>query len=355
MKPKIFIGSSVESLEIANNLQVLLEHQSTPTVWSQGIFELNSSALDSLIKAVDNTDYAIFVFKPEDIAIMRDSRHNVVRDNVIFELGLFLGRLGKERVFFVAPRNADNFHLPTDLLGITYGKYDSERPDGNLQAALAPFITSISPKLKEFVFDNLNDLQDENLAIKKIALEKKEFWQYYLTAELVKDRMIEVTSRFEDIENGFVYESTRSLNSAEYIIFVKDRLIDITKFLDVFQQLFGVELGKAYQIKDDQAKILAIKSTIDKLTNACKRLLNWEIELISVTPPSQMINIPRYMKGWSKSIIDKLIMFPNMVYERVNHEYITENKKVDLILVFDSLPNSDQFNEEFARVIAEMN
>lgn len=87
-------------------------------------------------------------------------------------MGLFIGKLGKEKVFFVLPKAEDNLHLPTDLLGITPGTYDNNREDKNLLAALGPFCNQIRAKLKDFVYQNLNDLKDETTEVKKIAMNK---------------------------------------------------------------------------------------------------------------------------------------------------------------------------------------
>jgi hypothetical protein len=60
------------------------------------------------------------------------------RDNVVFELGLFIGRLGRERTFIVMPKGVADFHLPSDLLGVRVATYQAPASVARLQAALGP-------------------------------------------------------------------------------------------------------------------------------------------------------------------------------------------------------------------------
>jgi len=138
MKSKVFIGSSVESLDIAYAIQEILSYDAEITVWTQGIFDLSSNALNDLLKALDAFDFGIFVFSAEDIIKIRDQQFSTTRDNVLFEFGLFLGKLGKDRSFFILPKNQPDFHLPTDLIGLTPAIFDLDRSDNNLIAALGP-------------------------------------------------------------------------------------------------------------------------------------------------------------------------------------------------------------------------
>ena len=133
-KPRIFVASSSESLDVADAINVNLEHQAEVTVWKNG-FKLSSSSIDSLVEKSAIMDFAIFVFTPDDIATIRDQSKYIVRDNVLFELGLFTGALGKERCFIIKPRDVE-LHFPTDLLGLTPADYDGNRSDGDLMSAI---------------------------------------------------------------------------------------------------------------------------------------------------------------------------------------------------------------------------
>jgi hypothetical protein len=137
LKPKVFVASSVEGLDVAYPLQVNLQHDADITVWSQGVFSLSITPLDSITEALSSSDFGIFVFSPDDETKMRGNVSETVRDNVLFELGLFVGRLGKRRCFIVMPDNVD-LHIPSDLVGVTPAKYSGERDKSEIAAALGP-------------------------------------------------------------------------------------------------------------------------------------------------------------------------------------------------------------------------
>jgi Predicted nucleotide-binding protein containing TIR-like domain len=134
--PRIFIGSSREGLVIAEAIQISLQNFAECTVWNQGTFQLGSSTLDNLYNFTEQFDLALFVASPDDIIEIRDATSTGVRDNVIFEFGLFMGALGTKRVVLVRPETDHDLHLPSDLNGLTTASYDSHRSDGNWQAAV---------------------------------------------------------------------------------------------------------------------------------------------------------------------------------------------------------------------------
>lgn len=125
-------------MDVAYSLQAMLEYETDPTVWTQGVFRPSSQTLADLVVEARTTDFAAFIFAPDDVVEVRGDRSNVVRDNVLFELGLFVGSLGIERCFIVTPRNTAPLKLPSDLLGVMPLSYAADRGDGRLKAALGP-------------------------------------------------------------------------------------------------------------------------------------------------------------------------------------------------------------------------
>ncbi|OEF16400.1 TIR domain-containing protein [Aliivibrio logei] len=155
MKPRVFIASSVEGLDVAKVINLNLDHVSTNTMWTDA-FQLSSVTLSALVEQTQKNDFAIFVFSPDDDTEMRGTKHSVVRDNVLFELGMFIGALGAERCFVVKPRSAQ-LHIPTDLLGVTLADYDETRPKAELTAALNAPCTRI-----EHAMSNIQVISEKN-------------------------------------------------------------------------------------------------------------------------------------------------------------------------------------------------
>jgi DNA-binding MarR family transcriptional regulator len=140
-RPRVFVGSSSEGLDIAKTIQLNLDHLAEVTLWSQGVFGLGEGTLESLVACQDQFDFAVLVLSPDDLVNSRGSTSHAPRDNIMFELGLFMGSLGRNRTFAVYDRTA-NIKLPSDLAGVTVASFHPHST-GNLTAALGASCTLI--------------------------------------------------------------------------------------------------------------------------------------------------------------------------------------------------------------------
>ncbi len=122
-KVRLFIISSKEALAIvAQEIQVILQHDVLVQIWTDGVFFASGYALEALEAAVDDSDFAIAIAQPDDTTTSRGIISKTARDNVIFELGLFMGKLGRRRTILFQPEGQE-LKLPSDLQGLTAISY----------------------------------------------------------------------------------------------------------------------------------------------------------------------------------------------------------------------------------------
>jgi CRP/FNR family cyclic AMP-dependent transcriptional regulator len=134
---RVFIISSTEALDIARGIQNNFAHDNVSIViWTDGVFEASHYAIESLEKAVGDSDFAIAIVQPHDLAKIRGKAKLVPRDNVVFELGLFIGCLGRKRTLLLEPCDKE-VKLPTDLSGLMTIGYRCGKPD-DLPSLLGP-------------------------------------------------------------------------------------------------------------------------------------------------------------------------------------------------------------------------
>ncbi len=136
MKPRIFIGSSEEGKRVAEAIQINFHPEAESKIWDQGVFDLSKNNLENLANKVADFDFAVFVFTPDDDIEIRGQNYKAARDNVIFETGLFIGKIGRDRTFFVLPSGQEDFRLPSDLLGVSAVNYDPDEFEREGRSAL---------------------------------------------------------------------------------------------------------------------------------------------------------------------------------------------------------------------------
>lgn len=140
-RPSVFVGSSTEGLAIAKALQRGLAHEADIDVWNQATFDLSSVTMDALEERCRTADFAVFVLTPDDLKLKREKQTAAARDNVIFELGLFAGVLGRQRCFMVYEEERP-IDIPSDLAGITPAKF-RRYASGDLDASLGAVCSRI--------------------------------------------------------------------------------------------------------------------------------------------------------------------------------------------------------------------
>jgi predicted nucleotide-binding protein len=138
-KTSVFAISSVEALPIANTGVLAFEHDHDVEFWCwpDNIFGPGNYPLEDLEAHLAKADFAIAIAQADDVTTSRNDKKASPRDNVVFELGLFMGRLGRRRTVLMKPKGVD-MKLPSDLVGVTTIDYPptlSSEPQRDMRAA----------------------------------------------------------------------------------------------------------------------------------------------------------------------------------------------------------------------------
>jgi predicted nucleotide-binding protein len=135
-KPRVFLGSSVEGLTVANTIQAGLTHdRMSLKMWTNQTFAPSGYPLDDLLAESVKADFAVFLVVGDDMTTSRAVASLSPRDNIVLELGIFMGALGRARTLVVRPRGVE-LKIPSDLLGLNVIDYDATAAPEDLSSAL---------------------------------------------------------------------------------------------------------------------------------------------------------------------------------------------------------------------------
>lgn len=126
IKKKLFIGSSTEELKLAEAAKAILDKDFDVTIWNEkvwdtSVFKINQNFLSDLLKASLQFDYGILLGTNDDKVIFKGKEVLQPRDNVLFELGLFTGRLGTSKCAFLIEKE---IKLLSDFNGLSLARFD---------------------------------------------------------------------------------------------------------------------------------------------------------------------------------------------------------------------------------------
>src|SRR5215471_16177317 len=104
---RVFIASSSEGLAVAETTQRLLQQKlrdkAEVLIWNQETFEPTKTYIESIEQELEKVDFAVLVLTEDDEQLYRKTKAFVPRHTVVFELGLFIAKLGRERSFYIQP------------------------------------------------------------------------------------------------------------------------------------------------------------------------------------------------------------------------------------------------------------
>src|SRR4030095_5264751 len=129
---EIFIGSSKEALEHANQVAAVLSEVKDvkPLLWTE-CFKLGDITFLGIENLARRVAGALFLATPDDDSVIREQHVRTPRANVLFEYGYLTAMLTRSRVALCRYAGVE---LPSDFAGLTYvpmGPFEPTKPIDN--------------------------------------------------------------------------------------------------------------------------------------------------------------------------------------------------------------------------------
>ena len=143
----IFVGSSSETKGLIRGLGLNLEDEDVALLnWAATASPPSRDALLGVERSLEKADFAAFILAADDVAYIRGEKVDITRDNVLLELGMSFGKIGRDRTFILAPRETKSSQrTPSDLLGLTAIHYG----EGKNREAMAGAASKILEQIEE--------------------------------------------------------------------------------------------------------------------------------------------------------------------------------------------------------------
>lgn len=155
IKRKLFIGSSTQGLDIAQKVKTRIEEKCSEwlsvKLWSDdNVFKLTKSTLENLQEKSMLYDYGVLIATSDDVGEIKEDKCEIMRDNVLFEAGMFLATLGRERAFIMIEKGC---RIPSDLNGQTLSIFSKDE-SGMLDSCINDLIIELNNTKNNFRFGN---------------------------------------------------------------------------------------------------------------------------------------------------------------------------------------------------------
>lgn len=224
-KSKLFIASSVEGLKIAESIKAGLEHSSVRAeIWTQGVFKANGYPLQQLEDAMDNYDFGLFVMTPDDIVERRGEEFKVARDNVLLELGMFIGFYGKEYCFILAPRGDTSPKMPSDMTGFQTLDYDPEWAIDNIDASLGTACRNLKIGIEQKVKEDYEAENNQTDVVTKNTEQPLSGDEH-----AVLDILFQAQKRLSSFMIAHVTETNKNIIDVQLNKLLKKNLVSVSK------------------------------------------------------------------------------------------------------------------------------
>ncbi|HLM80687.1 MAG TPA: DUF4062 domain-containing protein [Terriglobales bacterium] len=218
-----------------------------------------------------------------------------------------------------------------------------------LRIQLSVFLKSLLDRRKSGKLDPIKEFEKETERARQLALDRPPLWEYSLTEELLRSKLSVIKREYDDLNKGLLFRPGRTITAEEYLLsWIPSKLNDPAVLVEILEETVG-RVNAAWGKPGEPGDALEILRSVNKMMETCQALLDWELELRSVTPPSVLKNLGASLHGLTAGIIDELKRISDELSKALEGAS-TGTGEVSILLKISAPPQLDKFLAEMKEV-----
>jgi len=218
-----------------------------------------------------------------------------------------------------------------------------------LRIQLSVFLKSLLDRRKSGKLDPIKEFEKETERARQLALDRPPLWEYSLTEELLRSKLSVIKREYDDLNKGLLFRPGRTITAEEYLLsWIPSKLNDPAVLVEILEETVG-RVKAAWGKPGEPGDALEILLSVNKMIETCQALLDLELELRSVTPPSVLKNLGASLHGLTAGIIDELKRISDELSKALEGAS-TGTGEVSILLKISAPPQLDKFLAEMKEV-----
>jgi hypothetical protein len=178
-----------------------------------------------------------------------------------------------------------------------------------------------------------------------------------LTEELMRSKLAAIEQKYDEFDQGLLLKPRKSVSALEFLKSVIpakcDEIATILRTVEFRMEVLTVAFGKLGQ----PGNALQILHAVNKIIDACTKLLDWELEVGSIDLPVMLRALPATLRGTTRAFIKELKRIPDELAKatqelaKATQDTGSTKRVVEIKLTFLAPPQLAKFRASLSEVV----
>ena len=181
-----------------------------------------------------------------------------------------------------------------------------------LRVQLSGLFRDLLKRRRNSNLEPLPEFSKESKESCRLALDKPEYWEYHLFAELLDNRLRPIRRKRTAIISGQTFVALRPISDVDFVNWMQTKFEELDLLTSQLQPLtkqFTNSLGPPGQ----PGNPLEILEAAESMAECAKNLVNWETEVLSIRPTAKLRDLPKTFLALRGDLFQKLESVPTQI------------------------------------------